>query len=449
MNYRFIYFTLFFVLQEISAYCVYNTSQHTAFRVTQLFGNSSATIYSLFERDSLAPGDKGCCPYTTNDCLNTQNRDDLIRLSFYIGPIDGKTTQHTFTLPGGGWINMNGDESQPKYEAFYSDGRPYEPHYYTLKEKLAPRYLHAKGSSTEKNQTSYDSILPSVMDNIRCYWQLDSNGRYNLLCSLIDPIVKEGVDVRANHSNLVRSICSLSEPVKTLADMRLHLQTQMNRIEKERNNLCIQLDRIISEQLEKLLGQDNLQMKRISWEDDSFDIIEKICLHEAVHPIKDHRDIKRRLGPDRRVYGLFVDSLPNEPLVFIHIALLPSMPNSIHSILNAESAINLPENFHCAICYTITTQNAFGNINLGRHLITSAIESLQQEYPQLKTFATLSPIPGFRKWVLNQQANNHIDLPKGIIGWDQPTFISAMEPYLIKFTGWQTLLIEDQMNPIV
>ena len=50
----------------------------------------------------------------------------------------------------------------------------------------------------------------------------------------------------------------------------------MNRIEKERNNLCIQLDRIISEQLEKLLGQDNLQMKRISWEDESFDIIEKV-----------------------------------------------------------------------------------------------------------------------------------------------------------------------------
>lgn len=127
----------------------------------------------------------------------------------------------------------------------------------------------------------------------------------------------------------------------------------------------------------------------------------------------------RRLGPDRRIYGLFVDSLPHEPLVFIHIALLPSMPNSIHSILDAESAINLPENFHCAICYTITTQTAFGNINLGRHLITSAIESLQQEYPQLKTFATLSPIPGFRKWVLNQLANNHIDLPKGIIDWDQ------------------------------
>jgi hypothetical protein len=83
----------------------------------------------------------------------------------------------------------------------------------------------------------------------------------------------------------------------------------MNRVEKERNNSCIQLDRIISEQLEELLGQDNLQMKRISWEDDSFEIIEKvffcgtrgkttktsqqICLHEAVHPIKDHRDIKR------------------------------------------------------------------------------------------------------------------------------------------------------------
>ncbi|KAG1452619.1 hypothetical protein G6F46_005480 [Rhizopus delemar] len=294
---------------------------------------------------------------------------------------------------------------------------------------LAPRYYHAKGSSTEKNQTSYDSILPSVMDSIRCYWQLDSSGRYNLLCSLIDSVMKEGVDVKANHSHLVRSICSLSEPVKALADMRLHLQSQLNRVEKERNNTCIQLDRIISEQLGELLGQDNLQMKRISWEDDSFEIIEKICLHEAVHPIKDHKDIKRiwllyhlhirRLGPDRRIYGLFVDSLPHEPLVFIHIALLPSMPNSIHSILDAESAINLPENFHCAICYTITTQTAFGNINLGRHLITSAIESLQQEYPQLKTFATLSPIPGFRKWVLNQLANNHIDLPKGIIDWDQ------------------------------
>lgn len=109
----------------------------------------------------------------------------------------------------------------------------------------------------------------------------------------------------------------------------------------------------------------------------------------------------RRFGPDRRVYGLFTDSLANEPLAFIHIALLPDIANNIQSIINS-SQVYSPQEFQCAVCYTITTQRAFGSINLGRQLIQSAIESLQKEFPQLKTYATLSPIPAFSTWATDQ-----------------------------------------------
>lgn len=139
-------------------------------------------------------------------------------------------------------------------------------------------------------------------------------------------------------------------------------------------------------------------MKRILWDSP---VIEKICLYEAVHPVKSLWDIKRRFGPDRRVYGLFTDSLANEPLAFIHIALLPDIANNIQSIINS-SQVYSPQEFQCAVCYTITTQRAFGSINLGRQLIQSAIESLQKEFPQLKTYATLSPIPAFSTWATDQ-----------------------------------------------
>ncbi|KAI7903216.1 malonyl-CoA decarboxylase [Cokeromyces recurvatus] len=159
-----------------------------------------------------------------------------------------------------------------------------------------------------------------------------------------------------------------------------------------------------------------LKLEQIKWQNTSGDILEKICTYEAVHAVQDWKDLKRRLGPDRRVYGLFFeDSLnkANEPLVFIHVALVPELSTSIQDIINAKEFFldndeeedrvmkRQQQTFKYAICYSITTQKGLGGIHLGHYLIKKAIENLKQTHHQIHTFATLSPIPGFRTWLNN------------------------------------------------
>jgi malonyl-CoA decarboxylase len=107
----------------------------------------------------------------------------------------------------------------------------------------------------------------------------------------------------------------------------------------------------------------------------------------------------RRLGRDRRVYAFFLKDAPNEPLVFVHVALVPSMSNSIQAILDATD-VNSESQFKCATCYSITTQQGLGGINLGNYLIKRVVQDLRLQFPQLETFCTLSPIPRFKRWLL-------------------------------------------------
>lgn len=119
---------------------------------------------------------------------------------------------------------------------------------------------------------------------------------------------------------------------------------------------------------------------------------------------KTHLLLIRRLGPDRRVFAFFENNVPNEPLAFVHVALVPEISSSVQDILNepvpTQNNINT-EKFTCAICYSITTQKGLGGINLGNYLIKQVVNNLKNEFTHLETFATLSPMPGFRKWLLH------------------------------------------------
>lgn len=93
--------------------------------------------------------------------------------------------------------------------------------------------------------------------------------------------------------------------------------------------------------------------------------------------------------------------------MFVHVALVPEMSNSVQAILNEPVPNELnTANFKCAICYSITTQQGLGGINLGNYLIKQVVDNLKSKYPQIETFATLSPLPGFRKWLMNHAENN-------------------------------------------
>ena len=147
-----------------------------------------------------------------------------------------------------------------------------------------------------------------------------------------------------------------------------------------------------------------LELQRISW-DSPASLIEKLIKYEAVHDIKSWSDVKNRLDSDRRCYGFFHPRLPNEPLIFVEVALLHDMASSISPLLDELAAAEDLNKATTAIFYSISnTQTGLRGVSFGDSLIKTVVETLKAEFPKLKTFATLSPIPGFRAWLSKNAA---------------------------------------------
>ena len=142
-----------------------------------------------------------------------------------------------------------------------------------------------------------------------------------------------------------------------------------------------------------------LDLRRISW-DSPASLIEKLIKYEAVHDIKSWSDVKNRLDSDRRCYGFFHPRLPDDPLIFVEVALTHDVAGCITPLLD-ESAdaedLNLATT---AIFYSISnTQAGLRGVSFGDSLIKRVVDTLKGEFPKLKTFVTLSPIPGLRAWL--------------------------------------------------
>ncbi|MEO6018176.1 MAG: malonyl-CoA decarboxylase family protein, partial [Polaromonas sp.] len=148
-----------------------------------------------------------------------------------------------------------------------------------------------------------------------------------------------------------------------------------------------------------------LDLRRISW-DSPASLIEKLIKYEAVHDIKGWADVKNRLDSDRRCYGFFHPRLPDEPLIFVEVALIDEMAGSITPLLDESADAADLKKATTAIFYSISnTQAGLRGVSFGDSLIKRVVETLKEEFPKLKTFATLSPIPGFRSWLSKNAAS--------------------------------------------
>ena len=142
-----------------------------------------------------------------------------------------------------------------------------------------------------------------------------------------------------------------------------------------------------------------LELRRISW-DSPASLVEKLIKYEAVHDIKSWSDVKNRLDSDRRCYGFFHPRLPDEPLIFVEVALVDALADSITPLLDESADAADLGAATTAIFYSISnTQEGLRGVSFGDSLIKRVVETLKTEFPKLKTFATLSPIPGFRSWL--------------------------------------------------
>jgi malonyl-CoA decarboxylase len=160
------------------------------------------------------------------------------------------------------------------------------------------------------------------------------------------------------------------------------------------------LDRDVVHLLASWFNRGFLVLRRIDWSTPA-NILEKIIRYEAVHEIRDWNDLRRRIDPvDRRCYAFFHPALVDEPLIFVEVALTESIPGAIAPLL-AEDREPVPvERARTAVFYSISnTQRGLGGISFGNFLIKQVAEELRRELPKLEDFVTLSPVPGFMRWL--------------------------------------------------
>ena len=142
-----------------------------------------------------------------------------------------------------------------------------------------------------------------------------------------------------------------------------------------------------------------LELQRIDWSSPA-SLLEKLVGYEAVHLIRSWRDLKNRLDSDRRCYAFFHPRMPTEPLIFVEVALVKGLASSVQKLLDEKAPVLDPREADTAIFYSISNcQQGLSGISLGNFLIKRVVEELSAEFRNLKTFATLSPIPGFRRWL--------------------------------------------------
>jgi malonyl-CoA decarboxylase len=147
-----------------------------------------------------------------------------------------------------------------------------------------------------------------------------------------------------------------------------------------------------------------LELRRIDWQTPAA-VLEKLIAYEAVHEIQGWDDLRRRLAPDRRCFGFFHPALPGEPLIFVEVALVDGLAAAVQPLLarddgNEQAARLRAASADTAIFYSISNcQDGLRGVAFGNFLIKQVVEELRAELPQLTRFSTLSPVPGFRRWL--------------------------------------------------
>ena len=189
-----------------------------------------------------------------------------------------------------------------------------------------------------------------------------------------------------------------------------------------------------------------LVLERIDWRTSAM-VLEKLIAYEAVHEIKGWPDLHRRLEADRRCFAFFHPALPDEPLIFIEVALAHSMSARVQPLLDVDTPVGDTDEARCAVFYSITNcQDGLRGISFGNFLIKQVAMELQRELPQLRGFATLSPLPGFRQWLERQRVAGIEALAQR--GWQQAKESDALPVLLQQLCAYYLLHAKQGRQPL-
>ncbi len=205
--------------------------------------------------------------------------------------------------------------------------------------------------------------------------------------------------------SLLTQFSSLPNGLKLLIDMRATLLT---RVREDQRLWKLSLD--IKELLGAWFDIGMLDLQEITWNSPAA-LLEKLIEYEAVHEIRSWSDLRSRLDSNRLCFAFFHNKMPAEPLIFVEVALTDRLSSNIQELLNKEGAKRDPEHADTAIFYSISnTQPGLAGINLGNFLIKTVVQELSSQFDNLKHFATLSPVPGFKKWLAPRIADKDTEV---------------------------------------
>ena len=198
---------------------------------------------------------------------------------------------------------------------------------------------------------------------------------------------------------LLMQFNSLPSGVKFLVDMR----DDLNRLGERGDTSLKELDKSLKDLLRSWFDIGFLDLVQISWSTPAA-VLEKLIHYEAVHKIRSWSDLKNRLQTDRRCFAFFHPRMPDEPLIFVQVALVKELSGNIQTLLDESAPLEDPFEASTAIFYSITnTQSGLAGVGFGDFLIKRVVADLKQELPNIKTFSTLSPIPGLQRWLASNE----------------------------------------------
>lgn len=202
----------------------------------------------------------------------------------------------------------------------------------------------------------------------------------------------------------------LNQPAGATADI-VAMRVDLLQVIKENPNLA-RTNHDVTHLLRSWFNRGFLVLKAINW-DTPARILDKIVAYEAVHQINDWDDLRRRLyPPDRRCFAFFHPAMPDEPLIFVEVALTGKVPGSVTKLLSEGRIVSEADDAKVAVFYSISNcQRGLTGISFGNLLIKQVVAELSMSFPQLERFVTLSPIPGLNRWLATQtddKSHGHI-----------------------------------------
>lgn len=305
-----------------------------------------------------------------------------------------------------------------------------------LKRAAAPAAPSAIALTRKLAYASGDAAGPSVADTLAIALNgLDDSALVDYLSAVASELADKWRFV-IHQLNLAKGGTAL------LVDLRRRLLA-LARAQPE----LLSLEKELQQTLTSWFNGGFLMLRRIDW-DSPASLVERLMKYEAVHPIASWNAMQRRLASDRCCFGFFHPAMPDDPLIFVQVALTREISATIAPIF--EASVDIDPAPTTAIFYSISNcQRGLNGIPFGNLLIKRVVTELRRELPSLTTFATLSPIPGFRRWLerATDDQTGLSDVDRGLLAkpdwWNLLADREALETPLTRAVARYLMLAPD------